>query len=343
MRDFRSDTVTRPDAGMRRAMYEAEVGDDVYGEDPTVNRLEERAAALLGLEAAVFVPTGTMANQAAVLAQTHHGDEAIVEAEAHILYYERAGLAALSGVQARPVASEAGRPSVADIAALVRGEDVHAPVTRLLCLENTHNRHGGRVMPVGVWDELVAFAHGAGMRVHLDGARVWNAAVAQGLPPARLTRGADSVSACFSKGLGAPVGSVVGGSKETAAVLRKVRKLLGGGMRQVGILAAAALYALDHNLGRLAEDHANARALAEGLAGVEGLAVEPALVETNIVRVGVGARDADAFLEALRAEGVLASHLDAHTVRFVTHLDVSGDDVRAAVQAAARALAASIA
>ncbi len=340
MADFRSDTVTRPDEGMRRAMYEAEVGDDVYGEDPTARRLEERAAELLGLEATVFVPTGTMANQAAVLAQTVRGDEAIVEAEAHILLYERAGMAALSGVQARPVPGIGGMPSLEAVAAVVRGDDVHEPTTRLLCLENTHNRAGGRILPLGDWDALVAFAHERGLRVHLDGARVWNAAVAQGLAPARLTRGADSVSACFSKGLGAPAGSVVGGTRETAVRLRKVRKVLGGGMRQVGILAAAALYALEHNLDRMAEDHHNARALAEGLAAVVGLEVDPDAVDTNIVRCGLGAMEAEPYLAALKREGVLASGLDAHTLRFVTHLDVGAADVRLAVAAAARAVQA---
>jgi threonine aldolase len=338
--DFRSDTVTKPDAGMRRAMYEAEVGDDVYGEDPTVRRLEEESARVLGLEATVFVPSGTMANQAAVLAQTRPGDEAIVEAEAHILYYERAGMAALSGVQARTVAGVRGVPPLEAVAQSVRGEDLHFPTTRLLCLENTHNRAGGAVVPPEAWDALVAFARTRGVRVHLDGARIWNAAVALGVAPARLTRGADTVSACFSKGLGAPVGSVVGGSAETAARLRQVRKLLGGGMRQAGILAAAALYALEHNRDRLAEDHANARRLAEGLAQTPGLGVDVAAVETNIVLVRLGEASVDAFLEALRAEGVLATRMDDHTARFVTHLDVGPADVERALGAAARARAA---
>ncbi len=337
MPDFRSDTVTRPGEGMRRAMYEAEVGDDVYGEDPTIRRLEERSAELLGVEATVFVPSGTMANQSAVLAQTQRGDEAIVEAEAHILYYERAGIAALAAVQARPVAGVRGVPSVEAVGALVRGSDVHVPVTRLLCLENTHNRAGGAVVPIAAWDALTAFAHAHGIRVHLDGARIWNAATALGVPASRLTKGADTVSACFSKGLGAPVGSVVGGSRETAARLRQVRKLLGGGMRQAGVLAAAALYALDHNLPRLGEDHANARALAEGLAGIAGLEVDPEAVETNIVVCGLGSGSAGAVLHALKAEGVLASELDEHRLRLVTHLDVDRDDVRTAVAAMARA------
>lgn len=336
--DFRSDTVTRPDAAMRRAMYEAEVGDDVYGEDPTVRRLEERAAELLGVAGTVFVPSGTMANQAAVMAQTRPGDEAIVEAEAHILYYERAGLAALSGVQVRPVPGERGAPAPEDVARLVRERDLHFPPTRLLCLENTHNRAGGAVLPVERWDALVALAHGRGLRIHLDGARIWNAAVALDLPPARLTRGADTVSACFSKGLGAPVGSVVGGDAETVARLREVRKLLGGGMRQAGVIAAAALYALEHNRQRLAEDHARARRLAEGLAGVEGLGVDPGAVETNIVIVRLERVTAETFLAGLRREGVLATRMGERAVRFVTHLDVGDGDVEAAVRAARAAV-----
>lgn len=340
MPDFRSDTVTKPSEGMRRAMYQAEVGDDVYGEDPTIRRLEERSAEILGVAATVFVPTGTMANQAAVLAQTQRGDEAIVEAEAHIYYYERAGIAVLSGVQVRTVAGARGVPSVADVEHAVRGEDLHFPITRLLCLENTHNRAGGAVMPVAAWDALVAAARSRGVRVHLDGARLWNAAVALGLSPARLTRGTSTVSACFSKGLGAPVGSVVGGDAETALRLRQVRKLLGGGMRQAGILAAAALYALDHNYERLAEDHANAKRLAEGLDAVEGLTVDVSGVETNLVRVHLERATSGAFLEALRAEGVLAGAIDDHTVRLVTHLDVDANDVEAAIGAAARAVAA---
>jgi len=336
--DFRSDTVTKPGEEMRRAMATAEVGDDVYGEDPTVRRLEERAAEMLGVEATVFVPTGTMANQAAVKAQTRPGDEAIVEATAHILLYERAGMADLSGVQARPVPGVRGVPAVEDVVELVRGTDVHFPTTRLLCLENTHNRAGGAVMPVAAYDALVDAAHGCGVRVHIDGARIWNAAVALGLPPARLTRGTDSVSACFSKGLGAPAGSVVGGSAELAGQLHRVRKLLGGGMRQVGILAAAALYALDHHYDRLAEDHRLARRLAEGLSGLAGLVIDPADVDTNIVRVELPGGGAAAFLEALKADGVLASFVNDRTVRFVTHLDVGPADAQAAVQAARRAV-----
>lgn len=339
MADFRSDTVTRPSEGMRRAMYQAEVGDDVYGEDPTVRRLEESAAERLGVAATVFVPTGTMANQAAVMAQTRRGDEAIVEAEAHIYYYERAGIAALSGVQVRTVAGSRGVPSEADVAHAIRGVDLHFPTTSLLCLENTHNRAGGAVVPVAAWDGLVAVARQGGLRVHLDGARLWNAAVALGLPPARLTRGASTVSACFSKGLGAPAGSVVGGDAGTAVRLRQVRKLLGGGMRQVGILAGAALYALEHNYDRLAEDHARARRLAEGLHAVAGLSVQPDGVETNLVRVRVERGTADAFLDALKAEGVLAGRIDEHTVRLVTHLDVDDKDVEVAIAAGARAVA----
>lgn len=329
--DLRSDTVTQPTDAMRRAMADAAVGDDVYGEDPTVRALEERAAEMLGMAGAVFVPSGTMANQTAVKAQTRPGDEAIVEADAHIFIYERAGMADLSGVQARTLPSESGAPPVEAVEAAIRDRDLHFPVTRLLCLENTHNRKGGRVIPPSVYDALVAAAHRHDVRVHLDGARIWNAAVALGLPPARLTQGADTVSACFSKGLGAPVGSVVA-ARDAALVprLREVRKVLGGGMRQAGILAAGALYALEHHVERLAEDHVRARRLAEAMAEMPGMRVDPRRVESNIVVVQV-ARGADAFLAALRAEGILATRMGPDAVRFVTHLDVSDADIAQAI------------
>lgn len=336
MVDLRSDTVTRPTAAMRRAMAEAEVGDDVYGEDPTVRALEERAAEMLGMAGAVFVPSGTMANQAAVKAQTRPGDEAIVEADAHIFVYERAGMADLSGVQARTLPSESGAPPVEAVEAAIRDRDLHFPVTRLLCLENTHNRKGGRVMPPAVYDALVAVAHRHDVRVHLDGARIWNAAVALGVPPGRLAQGADTVSACFSKGLGAPVGSVVAAREPSLLPrLREVRKVLGGGMRQAGILAAGALYALEHHVERLADDHARARRLAEAMASLPGVTIDPGHVESNIVVAQV-AGGADAFLTALRAEGVLATRMGPAAVRLVTHLDVSDADIEQAIAAIAR-------
>lgn len=333
--DLRSDTVTKPSEGMRRAMAAAEVGDDVYGEDPTVRALEERAAELLGVEAAVFVPSGTMANQAAVKAQTRPGDEAIVESEAHIFVYERAGMADLSGVQARTVPSHAGVPDLAAVSAAIRDVDLHFPVTRLLCLENTHNRAGGRILRPEAHDALVGVAKAGHVRIHLDGARIWNAAAALGVPVARLAAGVDTVSACFSKGLGAPVGSVLGSSRELSVRIREVRKVLGGGMRQAGILAAAGLYALEHNRERLVEDHENARRLAEGLAAVPGVRVDPKAVDTNIVLAEVS-QGADAFLAALRTEGVLATRMGPNGVRFVTHLDVSAADMETVILAAER-------
>ncbi len=328
--------MTRPTEGMRRAMASAEVGDDVYREDPTVRALEERAAEVLGMETALFVPSGTMANQAAVKAQTRPGDEVIVEAEAHIFIYERAGMADLSGVQARTVPSRAGTPDPEDVRRLIRDRDLHFPVTRLLCLENTHNRAGGRITRPEAHDALVTLAKAEGIRVHLDGARIWNAAAALGIPPARLTRGTDTVSACFSKGLGAPVGSVVAGGRDLADRLREVRKVLGGGMRQAGILAAGALYALDHHRERLPEDHARAKRLAAALSELPGLTVDPDACETNIVLARVD-QGADRLLDVLRSEGILATRMGPDRVRFVTHLDVSDQDIDVAIAVIGRA------
>lgn len=274
--DLRSDTVTKPSPEMRRAMAEAEVGDDVYGEDPTVRELEETGAALVGQEAGLFVPSGTMGNQVAVLTHTRRGDEVFLEAESHIYYYEVGDIAALAGAQPRPIPGSRGRFTAADLRAAVREPNIHYPNPRLVCLENTHNRAGGAVWRPEEVDAVVEAAHELGLAIHLDGARLFNAAVALGLPAARLARGVDSVMFCLSKGLGAPVGSLLCGPAEWIERARKERKRLGGGMRQAGILAAAGLWALRHNVERLAEDHANARWLAEQLAQIRGLRVDPA-------------------------------------------------------------------
>ncbi|MEN3009789.1 MAG: low-specificity L-threonine aldolase [Candidatus Bipolaricaulaceae bacterium] len=330
MIDLRSDTVTKPTPGMRRAMAEAEVGDDVYGEDPTVNRLQERAAELLGFEAALFVPSGTMGNQVAIAVHTRPGQEVILEAQSHIYNVEMATLARFSGVQPRPLPGQRGVLTADQVRAAIRPNLYYLAPTGLVCLENTHNAAGGTIFPLAVAREVLAVAHAHGIPVHLDGARIFNAAVALGRPVSELVRGFDSVMFCLSKGLGAPVGSVLCGSREFIEEARRVRKALGGGMRQAGILAAAGLYALTHHIDRLAEDHANARLLAEGLAQIPCLSVTPP--ETNIVLVEiVRGPTAPELAERLKRRGVLVAPAGAGTeprkLRLVTHLDVSRQDI----------------
>ncbi|MCG8403333.1 MAG: low-specificity L-threonine aldolase [Firmicutes bacterium] len=331
--DLRSDTVTKPDAEMREAMARAEVGDDVYGEDPTVRRLEETAAELAGKEAALFVPSGTMGNQVAVLTHTARGSEVIVDSEAHIFYYEVGGPAVLSAVQMRPVSGLHGPDALSLMEKAVRDEDVHFPQTALLCLENTHNRMGGTVMPQDTMRRLYQAARARGVAVHLDGARIANAAVALGCEIRDLTQWCHSVMFCLSKGLGAPVGSVLAGGGAFIDRARKYRKMLGGGMRQAGVLAAAGLVAL-RSLDRLAEDHAHARLLAKNLAGVSGIAVNPGRVHTNIVVADVSGTGLTAaeYLADMRKKGVLASPFGPALVRFVTHRDVTRADVEHAVK-----------
>jgi threonine aldolase len=334
MIDLRSDTATKPTAEMRRAMAEAEVGDDVFGEDPTVNELERATADLLGTEAAMFVPSATMANQLAVRLHTVPGDEVILEAGAHVFNSEAGAAAALSGVMCRTVAGRRGIFTGADVAAAVRASDVHHARSRLVCVENTHNVGGGSIWPVDRLAEVAAAARANGLSLHMDGARLWNAAVASGLAEREFARHCDSVTVCFSKGLGAPVGAALAGPAEFITRGRRFRKQFGGGMRQAGIIAAGALYALRHHRARLAEDHANARILAEGLAGIQGVEMDRAApVETNIVRFRVPGRDAGAFCKSLRARGVGVVPVGAETVRAVTHLMISEEDVRAAVRA----------
>jgi len=337
MIDLRSDTVTRPSPAMREAAAEAEVGDDVYGEDPTVNALESRAAELLGTEAALFCPSGTMANQAAVRTHTDRGQEVLVERESHVYRYELGGLAQHSALQVRPIdAAPRGAVTPEQVRSGYVEADLHRPGTGLLCLEDTHNARGGTAIAPDAVDDAAAAAHDLGVPVHLDGARLGNAAVAHGVPLDRFTGTVDSVSMCLSKGLGAPVGTVLGAPADFVERARRTRKLLGGGMRQAGIVAAPGLLALE-NVDRLAEDHANARRLSAGLADVPGLAVQQP--ETNIVLCDLGGGDWDAagFLAAVEAEGVLASHFDAATVRFCTHLDVDADAVEDALARVERA------
>jgi threonine aldolase len=334
--DLRSDTVTRPTAAMRRAMAEAEVGDDVWGDDPTVLELEAEVARLLGKEAAVFVPSGTMGNLVAVRSQTRPGDEILIHELAHVVVHEQGGAAVLAGVQTRMLPGEGGLLEVEAIAARLRDpDDIHHARQSLLCLENTIGETGGRVAPQRRIVELADFAHAHGMRVHIDGARLWNAAVASGRSPAELAAPADSLSVCFSKGLGAPVGSAVVGSADLVAVARRNRKLFGGGMRQAGIIAAGALHAVRHHVERLADDHANARRLGEGMASYRRLRVAPERIETNIVLGTVAdGTPAPELVEELAAAGILCAALDARTVRFVTHLDVDSEAIAAAVNAA---------
>ncbi len=330
MIDLRSDTVTRPTEAMRRAMIEAPVGDDVFGDDPTVNRLEEYVAALLGKEAAIYCPSGTMTNQIGLHLGTNRGDEVLLHEAAHIFNYEVGAPALLSGVQVRPVSGERGVVSPEVLRAVVRPENVHFPRPKLLCLENTHNVAGGRILPLGGFAAVAAEARTLGLKVHLDGARLFNAAVATGTPAVEWCEHADTVSVCSSKGLGAPVGSLLAGDEETIREARRVRKAFGGGMRQAGVIAAASLYAFEHHVERLSEDHERARRLAEGLAEA-GYGVE--MPETNIVLVDVD--DAGEFFAALAGRGVLATPRSESTVRFVTHLDVGDEEIDVAIAAAA--------
>ncbi len=334
--DLRSDTVTRPGAAMLRAMVEAPLGDDVLGDDPTVLRLQERVATLLGKEAACFVPSGTMANQAAIRAHTEPGDEIIAHKESHIIHYETGAPAAISGCLVAPAEGARGQFDEAEVRRLVRSKDYHAPRSRLLVVENTHNRGGGSVWPIERIGRVTAAAREAGLRTHLDGARLWNACAASGVAPSEYASHFDSVSACFSKGLGAPVGSIVAGSREFIGRVFRFRKMMGGAMRQAGILAAAALYALENNRARLAQDHANARALAEGLAKIAGLSVDLAALETNLLFFEVDTKlgTAAEFCARLRERGVWMLPTGARTVRAVTHLDVDEEMIGRAVEVA---------
>jgi threonine aldolase len=321
--DLRSDTVTRPTVAMREAMASAEVGDDVFGEDPTVNRLEAAAAERVGKEAALFVPSGTMANQIAIGIHTRHGESVLASQGAHILRYEAGGAAALAGVQITTIGAR-GLFDAEDVrAAVLPASNVHFAPTSLLAIENTHNASGGRIFPIAQLEAATAAARDEGLRTHLDGARLWNAVVASGIAAPRWAASFDTLSFCFSKGLGAPVGSVLCGSRDAVMRARRLRKMFGGGMRQAGILAAAALQAIEHHVARLVDDHANARRLAEGLQNL-GLPVDP-LPETNIVIFDVA--DTIGFARAAHACGVLVIPLDPGRFRAVTHLDVSADDI----------------
>ena len=332
--DLRSDTVTLPTEEMRRAMAEAEVGDDVYGEDPTIQELESLAAKILGKEAALFVPSGTMGNQVSVMTHTQRGDEVIMEAESHVYYYEVGAMAVLSGVQARPVPGKRGVMDPDDVRRAIRERDnIHFPRTSLVVLENTHNRGGGKVLPLDNVKAISDIAHSNGLSVHMDGARIFNAQVASGIPASEYAKYADSVMFCLSKGLCAPVGSMVVGSKDFIDRARKNRKMLGGGMRQAGILAAAGIIALTKMVDRLQEDHDNAKLLAVKLQEL-GYGVNPEEVETNMVVVDVTptGKDVHTVEKELKTRGVLANANSPKTLRLVTHYGITSDDAIKAVE-----------
>lgn len=331
--DFRSDTVTRPTPQMRAAMAEAAVGDDVFGEDPTVNRLQQRLAEMLGKEAALYVPSGTMSNLIGVRLHCKPGDEMICEAGCHVFNYEQGGYAQLSGVAVKPVEGRYGVMEVDQLTDLVRPDNAHYVRTRLVSLENTHNRGGGRIQPYETVEAICRWAHAAGLRTHMDGARLFNAVVATGIEAPRWAEHFDTVSVCFSKGLGAPVGSALAGSRELIAEAVRHRKVLGGGMRQAGVIAAAALYALEHHVDRLADDHANAQRLADGIRRIDELELDPEQVDTNLVffRVDPAWGPAQEFSERLRQRGLLMLATSPTKLRAVTHLDVTSDDVDRAI------------
>lgn len=337
--DLRSDTVTRPTPGMRRAMAGAEVGDDVLEKDPTAGRLERRVAELLGKEASLFFPSGTQANQAALLLHGRRGTEAVCEAESHLFHYEYADAAFLAGMQLRTVATDRGHPSRKAYEAAIRPGDPHHPLTTVLCVENTHNLHGGVVVPLAALRAVKGLGEELGLPVHMDGARLWNAAAAGGASLQEYAACADTVMVSLSKGLGCPVGSMLAGSREAIDEAWRVRKRLGGGMRQVGILAAAGLWALDHHLERLPEDHARARRLAEGCARIEGL--RPDIPETNILMIHVvdPAPEPEELSRRLEELDVLISPEGPGRLRAVTHLDVDDAGIDRALEALRKAAA----
>ncbi len=331
--DLRSDTVTRPTLAMHRAMAEAEVGDDVYGEDPTVNRLQSRAAEIFGREAALYVPSGSMANTIAMRLLTRPGQEVICEQRSHIFNYEMGSICALAGCVPRPVPGTDGILHWDQIRAAIRPKVFYSAQTALVACENTHNVAGGRILPLDITNEICDAAHDAGLRVHLDGARVFNAAVALGIPVADLTRKFDSVTFCVSKGLGAPVGSLLMGSGEFIQQARLQRKILGGGMRQAGVIAAAGLIALENSPARLHIDHENAQVLARGLAQVPGIGIDPARVETNILIVNVSGTGMTSgeIAQRLAARSVRVHAMDPAAIRILTHCDVTREDCERAV------------
>ncbi|MCU0915216.1 MAG: low-specificity L-threonine aldolase [Planctomycetes bacterium] len=343
MIDLRSDTVTLPSAAMREAILHAELGDDVFGEDPTVNRLEHRAAERVGKEAGLLVVSGTMGNLVSILTHCGRGVEVILGDMCHTFLYEAGGIAALGGIHPRTIPNQPdGTLRLEDIEAAIRPGNVHFPRTRLVCLENTHNRCSGAPLTVEYTAQVVALAHGRGLGVHLDGARLFHAAAALGVDVKELTEGADSLSFCLSKGLAAPVGSVVCGSKDFIAEARRTRKVVGGGMRQAGIIAAAGIVALDQMIDRIPEDHDNAARLAAGIARIDGLSIDPARVQTNIVYFDVAREkmSPDELVKRLTARGVRVLSTGPTRLRAVTHYGISAGDIDQALQALSEAMRA---
>ena len=332
--DFRSDTITRPTPQMRAAIADAVVGDDVFADDPTVKRLQSHLAEMLGKEAALYVPSGTMSNLIGVRLHCKPGDEMICEAGCHIYNYEQAGYAQLSGVAVRPVEGELGVIRPEQLQGIIRPDDVHYVRTRLVCLENTHNRGGGKIQPYETVEAICRWAHESGLRTHLDGARLFNAAIATGIDAPQWAKHFDTVSVCFSKGLGAPVGSALAGPRDLIAEAVRHRKVLGGGMRQAGIIAAAALFALENHVDRLADDHANAQRLAEAIRQIDRLQLEPETVDTNLVffTVEPSLGTAAEFASRLKGRGLLMLPTSPTKIRAVTHLDVNGNDVNRAIE-----------
>lgn len=336
--DFRSDTITKPTPAMREAMARAEVGDDVFGDDPTVHLLEERVAEITGTAAALFAPSGTMTNQIALRAHTEPGDEILVDANAHIYYYEAGGPAALAGVMCRCLPGIRGIFTAADVEAALRPPDQHFAPTKLVCVENTHNRGGGSIWPIERIEEIANISRKHNLRLHLDGARLWNAAAATGIPEREYVSHFDSVSVCFSKGLGAPVGSALCGTAEFIQRARRFRKMFGGGMRQAGLLAAAALHALEHHRARLTEDHNNAQSLAKALSRLPGIELDPASVQTNIVLIHLPGISAPPLAKKLDEAGVRVLATGPNTLRAVTNLMVSSEEIPRAVEIFERTL-----
>ncbi len=334
--DLRSDTVTLPTPAMREAIYHAELGDDVFGEDPTTNRLEKLAAQRMGKDAALLVASGTMGNLVCLLTHCGRGDEVILGDQSHTFFYEAGGMSALGGIHPHTVTNQPdGTMRLEDIEAAIRSDDVHFPPTRLICLENTHNRCGGSALTPQYTDAVAALAKSRGLAVHLDGARIFNAAVALGVDVKKLTRSVDSVSFCLSKGLSAPIGSVVCGSKRFIAQARRIRKVLGGGMRQSGIIAAAGIVALEEMPARIAEDHESARRLAEGIARIKGLSIDLAKIQTNIVYFDLGSErlTAEKLVTGLTKKGIRLLSVGPRRLRAVTHYGITAEDIDLALTA----------
>ncbi len=336
MIDLRSDTITKPTDAMRKAIYEAEVGDDVFGEDPTVNRLQEMVASMLGKQKAIYVSSGTMGNLLAIKANTNPGDEVILDAQSHIFYYEAAGTAAICGVQLNLVNGKRGSITKEQVEEKIRDlGNPHFPVTSLVSVENTHNRWGGVVIPIDEIKRIRELADERGLKMHMDGARLLNAQVASGISAGEFAKYFDTVAICFSKGLGAPMGSMIAADAETIDRVRRARKMIGGGQRQVGIAAAAALYAIENNVDRLVDDHDNAKRLAKALSILPGVEVNPDEVDTNIVYFDVTKSPMSAIdvMVKMSEQGVLMLPLDENRVRVVTHLGVDGNDIDKAIEA----------